>query len=115
MKTRVSLKYFVNDCTFNGAFSRDNLPRIKDGAYVKKLDDKQNKGTHWVSVFINRNTAVYFDYFGIEYTPQEVLIKIKDKSIAHTIFTIQDHDSIVCGFYCMAFIEYMLARKTLLD
>ena len=115
MKTRVSLKYFVNDCTFNCAFSRDNLPRIKDGAYVKKLDDKQNKGTHWVSVFINRNTAVYFDYFGIEYTPQEALIKIKDKSITHTIFRIQDHDSIMCGFYCMAFIEYMLARKTLLD
>ena len=83
------------------------LPRIKNGAYVKKLDDKQNKGTYSVSVFINKDTAVCFDYFGIEYTSQEVL--------THTIFRIQDHDSSMCGFYCMAFIEYMLARKNLLD
>ena len=46
MKTRVCLKYFLNDCTFNGVFSR-YFPRIKDGAYVRNLDDKQNKGTHW--------------------------------------------------------------------
>ena len=48
-------------------FSRDNLPRIKDGAYVINLNDKQSKGTHWVSSFIDRNKSVYFDYFGIEY------------------------------------------------
>ena len=37
------------------------------------LDDKKSTGTHWVSLFIDRNTAVYFDYFGIEYIPQEIL------------------------------------------
>ena len=42
----------------------------KDGAYVINLDDKQSKGTHWASVFNDRNTAVYFDFFGIEYTPE---------------------------------------------
>ena len=42
------------------SFSEDNLPRIKDGVYVINLDDKQNKGTHWISLFIERNTAVYF-------------------------------------------------------
>ena len=56
-------------------FSRNNLPSIKDGAYIINLDDKKNKGTHWVSLFINRNTAVYFDSFGIEYILQEVLKK----------------------------------------
>ena len=40
MKTRVSLRYFVNDCTFSGAFSKDNLPRTKYGAYVIYLNDK---------------------------------------------------------------------------
>ena len=42
---------------------------------------KKNKGTHWVSVFIDKNTAVYFDSFGIEFIPPEVLNEIKDKSI----------------------------------
>ena len=59
--------------------------------------------------------TVYFESFRIEYIPQEVLHKIKDKSITHNIFGIQDNESIMCRFYCIAFIEYMLARKTLLD
>ena len=75
--------------------------------YVINLDGKNKKGTYWVSLFIDRNTAVYFDSFGIEYIPQEVLNKIKDKSITHNIFRIQDNKSIMCGFYCITFIEYM--------
>ena len=59
--------------------------------------------------------AVYVDSFGIEYIPQEVLNKIKDKSVTHNIFRIQDNESIMCGFYYIAFIEYMLSRKTFLD
>ena len=35
--------------------------------------------------------------------------------MAHNMFTIQDHNSILCGFYCVAFIEYMVAEKNLLD
>ena len=42
-------------------------------------------------------------------------IKISDRSITHNIFRIQDNESIVYGFYCIAFIEYMLAGKTLSD
>ena len=58
---------------------------------------------------------MYFDSFGIEYTPQEVLNKIRDKWITHDIFRIQDDESIMCGFCCIVFIEYMNAGKTLLD
>ena len=47
--------------------------------------------------------------------PQEVLNKIGDKSITHNIFRIKDNESITCRFYCITFIEYMLAGKTLLD
>ena len=62
--------------------------------------------------FIERNTVVYFDSFGIEYIPQEVLNKIRDKSITHNIFRIQDNESIMCGFYIISFIEYVVAGKT---
>ena len=50
-------------------------------AYVKNIHDKSIKGTHWVSLFIVRNKIVFFDSFGIEYIPQEVLNKVRDKSI----------------------------------
>ena len=55
---------------FNGFFSRNNLPRIKGGAYVIKLDDLISKEAHWVSLFIDKNLAIYFDSFGNEYIPQ---------------------------------------------
>ena len=108
-------KYFNYEPKFNGDFSRDNLPRIKHGVYVINLDDKHPKVTHWVSLFIDRNTAVYFDSFVIEYIPQKVLDKIKDKSNTHNILKIQSDQSLMFGFYSIAFIAYMLARKGLLD
>ena len=100
---------------FNGIFSRNILLRINDGLYVINLDDKKSKGTHWVSLFIDRNLALYFDSFGNEYIPLDVLNKIRNKSITHNIFRILDNESIIFGFYCIAFIEYMLSGKTLLD
>ena len=69
----------------------------------------------WVSLFIDRNTALYFDSLGIEYIPLEVLTKVKEKPITHNIFRIQDNESIICRSFCIAFMEYMLARKTLWD
>ena len=41
--------------------------------------------------------------------------KIKDNSITHKIFKMQSDDSIVCGFYCVTFMEYIVAEKFLLD
>ena len=69
----------------------------------------------WFHYLLTKNLAVHFDSFVIEYIPQEVLNKIKDKSITHNIFRIQDTESIMCGFYCTPFIEYALSGKTLLD
>ena len=92
-------------------FSRNNLRRIKDGAYIINIDDKSQE-TNWVSLFMDRNTA---DSFGTEYIPQEVLNQIREKSISHNIFRIQNEDSNMCGFSCIAFMEYIFAGKTLLD
>ena len=84
---------------------------------MTSIDDKRSKGTLWVSLFIDRNTAVHFDSFRIEYIPQEVLIKIKKKKkkkITHNRFRIPEDESVTCGFYCIALIEYVLAGKGLL-
>ena len=96
-------------------FSRKNLPRINDGAYVINFHSKKSKGIRWVLLFIDRNTAVNFDFFGIEYITQEVLNKTKDKSVTQNIVWIQDNESIMCGFYCITLIEYVLAGTNLLD
>ena len=54
-------------------------------------------------------TVVQIYSFGIEYIPQKVSSKIKYKSATSNIFRIQSDDSIICWFYCITFIEYMIA------
>ena len=82
---------------------------------VTNLDDKKSKEKHWISILIDRNTAVYFDSFGTEYISQVEVNKIKDKSITNNIFRIKVNESIMCRSYSIAFIEYILAGKTFLD
>ena len=53
-------KYYQNEPKFNGVYSRDNLPKIKDGVYVINLDEYSDIGTHWVALFIINNDVAYY-------------------------------------------------------
>ena len=46
-------KCFQNEPNFNGVYSRHNLPKIKDGAYVINLDECKSIGTHWIALYVN--------------------------------------------------------------
>ena len=78
--------HFNDEPRLNGVFLEKNLPRIKYETYVITLNDTNSKGKHWVSLFINKNSAKYFHFFGIEYISQEVFKKSKGKSITQNIF-----------------------------
>ena len=65
-------KYYQNEPRFNGVCSRDNLPKIKDGAYVINLDEYSDIGTHWVALYVHNNDVTYFDSFGIENILKEI-------------------------------------------
>ena len=104
--------------------SRNNLTnKIKKGAYVINLDEYENTGTHCVSLFVKPKYTVYFDSFGIEHIPKEINKLIRSKELGHAvrneiksnILRIQAYDSILCGYFCIKFINYMLKGKTLLD
>ena len=58
---------------------------------------------------------MYFDSFGIEYIPQGLLNKIKNKSFTDNIFRIQDNESIMWGSCSITFKKYMFAGKTYID
>ena len=117
-------EYYKNEPRFNGVYSRNNLPnKIKKGAYVINLDEYENTGTHWVSLFVKLKYTVYFDSFGVEHIPKEIT-KFNNNDttrssatarIKSNIFRIQAYDSIMCGYFCIEFINYMLKDKTLLD
>ena len=107
-------EYYQNKAKFNGVYSRDNLAnKIKDGAYVINLDEYSDIGTHWVALYIKNNDVTYFDSFGVEHIPKEI-----KKFIARTlslVVNIQAYDSIICGYFCIGFINFMFKGKTLTD
>ena len=107
--------YFKNVKGFNGVCSRNNLPNLKNGAYAINLDHSENTGTHWVAIYVKKDELIYFDSFGVEHIPKEIMEKMKNKDINSNTFRIQDNNSIMCSYFCILFIEYMLNNKTLTD
>ena len=106
---------YENESRFNGVYSRDNLPnKIKDGAYVINLDEYSDIGTHWMALNV-KNNVTYFDSFGVEHIPKEIKTFIKNRNSKTNIFRIQAYDSIICGYFCIAFIDFMFKGKSLTE
>ena len=108
-------KYYQNEPRFNGVYSRDNLPKIKDGAYVINFDEYSDVETHCVALCVHNNDVTYFGSFGVEHIPKEIKAFIANKSITTNIFRIQANDSIMCRYFCTGFIDFVLAGKTLTE
>ena len=108
------MKYYENISRFNSVYSRDNLSKIKDGAYIINLDEYSDIGTYWVALWVNSNVT-YFDSFGVEHIPKKIIKFIKNRNIKTNIFRIQAYDSIMCGYFCIRFIDFMLKGKRLTD
>ena len=120
--TNIEIQKYENKPKFNGVYSRDSLPnKIKDGAYVINLDEYSHIGTHWVALYIKNNNATYFDSFGVEHIPKGIIKFINHtlcsashhQNILVNIFRIQAYDSVMCGYFCIGFIDFMLKGKTL--
>ena len=107
---------YENEPRFNGVYSRNNLPKkIKDEAYVINLDEYEDVGTHWIALFCNKSEIVYFDSFGVEHVPEEIKEFVGNKNIIANIFRVQANNSVMCGYFCIGFIDFMIAGKKLTD
>ena len=84
----------------NYVYSRDNLSKTKDGAYIVNL---------------NGDNVTYFESFRVQHFPKEMKKVIGNQSIITNIYRIQKYDSIMCGYICIGFIDFMLKRKSLLE
>ena len=65
--------------------------------------------------FVKKNEIVYFDSFGVEHIPEEIKKFIGNKNIKANIYRVQANDSVMCGYFCIGCIDFMLAGKTLID
>ena len=89
--------------------------KIKDGAYIINLDEYSDIGTNWVALHVQNNDVTYFYSFGVEHLSKDISTFISNKNIKTNIFRIQAHDSIMCGYFCIGCIEFMLEEKTLTE
>ena len=99
-------KYYQNQARFNNVCSKNNVPKIYDGVYVI---------THWIALYVNGDKASYFDSFGVEHIPREIEKFVDSKNITANIYKIQANDSIMCGYFGIGFIDFILKGKSLLD
>ena len=58
-------KYYANEPKFNGIYLRNNLSKIKDGAYIINLDEYESIITHWIALYVNAKKVTYFDSLGV--------------------------------------------------
>ena len=100
---------------FNVVYSSNNLSKIKDGAYIINLDEYESIGNHWIALYVNAKNITYFDSFGVEHIPGEIAKFIRNKNIITNIYRTQTYDSIICRYFCIGFIDFMLTGKSLLE
>ena len=61
------------------------------------------------------DNVTFFDSFGVEHIPKETKIFIGNKNIQTNIFRMQAYDSVICGYVCIGFIDFMLKGTSLTD
>ena len=66
-------------------------------------------------MYLNGNNVIYFNSFGVEHIPKTIKKFIGNKNMITNIYKIQTHNSIMCGYFCVGFIDFMLKGKSLLD
>ena len=90
-------KHYQNEANFKYVSSRNNLPKLKDGAYVINLDEYESIRTHWTALHPNGNStrasndAIYFDSFEVEHILKEMEKLIGNKNIITKIFIEHKH------------------------
>ena len=52
-------KYYQNEPKFSAVYSRNTLPKIKDGSWVINHDDFKSVGFHWIALYVNGNIDEY--------------------------------------------------------
>ena len=86
--TNFEIQKYQIESKFNDVFSRNNSPKIKDGAYIINLDEYESIETYWIALYVSTENLTYFDSFGVEYTPKEIRKSIGKKNTITNIYRI---------------------------
>ena len=79
------------------------------------IQEYESTGTHWIAFYVKVKNVTYFDSFRFEHIPKEIKKFIGNKNIIANIYRIQAYNSIMCRYFSIGFIDFMLKGKSLLD
>ena len=111
-------KYYENEPNFKCVYSKNNLPKINDGAYLINLDEYKSIGTHWNALNVNDNNwsasydATNFDRVVVEQIPKEIKKIIGNKNIITNLYRKQAYKLIMCACFCILFIDFIPKGKS---
>ena len=105
-------KYYENGPKFNDLYSRINLSKTKDGAYIVNLDQYESITTHWIALYENAENVTYFDSWTY---PKKNKRVIGNENIITNIYRIKACYWIMCRYFCIGFVDFMLKGKILLE
>ena len=95
-------KYYQKERKLNAIYSTDNLPKIKDEAYVVNLDEHESSGTHWIALYVDKDNVTYLDSFGVKkHSKRNHKIDLKQKNIVTNIYRIPAFDSVMCDTFVL--------------
>ena len=95
----------------------DVLPKkIRKECGIINLDDNQGPGTHWVCYRNIDSFVEYFDPFGL-IMPDEVYhyLLTSGKKLIYPQDEIQNRDSVLCGYWCLYYLNERQKGKSVLD
>ena len=94
------------DIKIDGIFMKNEMNfERQNGNYIINLDDSGNDGTHWTALIVKNNISFYYDSYGCP--PPEQIIEFCKRGKTHLYYNtrvIQDIESELCGFYCIALL-----------
>ena len=114
----------MNNAVFRKAM--ENIRKHRDIKLVttdkrrnQLVSEPNNNTTKWFSENVLAIEKVLY-CTGVEHIPKEIKKFIGNKNtmrstIIKYIFRIQTYDSIMCGYFCIGFIDFMLKDKSLID
>ena len=85
------------------------------GACIINIDEHESTGTHFIALYVNGDKVTYSDSFEVKHIPKEIKKIIGNKNFTTNTYRIQAYDSIMCGYFCIGFTDFMLKSKTLLE
>ena len=105
--SNIDLQFYLNllNIKVTTRSKNDNIfDRVaKNESYIINMSDDNLPGTHWVSLYIKNNIAIYFDSYGLA-PPNDIKRFTHKKKLLYSTDMIQNMKSTACGYFCVYFL-----------